>query len=151
MNSIVDQLQLPGVLTGSVGCTELPLRTSQHLVSSLDFGSVPYLVAASVYQNEPCQRTFEEDLELHLMFGYVFSSPTMFMMGRAVEKDAPREKIVDPAFKFTNPDTWLIYLAAGDLMEFFSREPYPLPWVGWERDNKLRFYRMEAVKQRILR
>lgn len=110
----------------------------------------PYDEAALVYQREPCARSFEEDLDLHLRFGYVFSTPHAFIMGRAVSRAGDPSDIVNPAFQFDAPDTWWIYLAAGDLREFFLREPYPLPWVGWEIRNKPRFYSMDRVKERIL-
>ena len=71
-------------------------------------------------------------------------------MGRAVNRNGDPSDIVNPEFQFDLVDTWLVYLAAGDLREFFLREPYPLPWVGWERNNRLRFYDMEAIKEKML-
>ena len=105
----------------------------------------PYEQAVLVYACEPCARSFEDDLRLHMMYGYVVSTPDVFLMGRPVEKNADETLIKDPAYKFYNPDTWLVYLAAGDMAKFFDYEPYPLPWMAWERQNVLRFHRREHV------
>lgn len=107
--------------------------------------------AMAIYGEEPCRRTFDEDLQLHLMYGYVFSTPTMFMMGRPVDRYDPPEYIVTPDRRpLWGPNAWLIYLAAGDLGEFFRYCPYPLPWVGWERKNKLRFYDFKRAKRKVI-
>lgn len=108
----------------------------------------PVEQAAAVYDREDCRRTFREDLELHLLHGYVFSTPTLFMMGRPVNKDAPREWIVDPSHEFAADDwnCWLLYLAAGRISDFWRYEPFPLDFVAWERKNVLRTYYAATVK-----
>jgi hypothetical protein len=111
----------------------------------------PFEMAMLVYATEPCARSFDEDLRRHHLYGYVFSSPSCFIMGRPVEKNAQERLIKDPSVRFYNPDAWLVYLAAGDLAEFFKHEPYPLPWLGWERDNHLRFYRRDNVRRLLKR
>ena len=107
----------------------------------------PILRAASVYELEECARSFKEDLALHLLYGYVFSTPDLFMMGRAVDKNAPEEEIKDPAFVFERPNAWLVHLAAGGdgPLSFLEHEPYCLPFIGWEKRNILRFYRREQL------
>jgi hypothetical protein len=47
----------------------------------------PIEQAAAVYEREHCPRTLREDLELHLLNGYVFSTPTCFLMGRPVVRE----------------------------------------------------------------
>ena len=59
--------------------------------------SNPYAEARAVYDREPCRRTFNEDLELHLMNGLVFSTPEFFLMGRAVPRGACHADIINPA------------------------------------------------------
>jgi hypothetical protein len=110
----------------------------------------PYDLVQDIYRNEPCARTFARDLELHLKFGYIYSSPDAFVMGRAVNRNGDPSDIVNPEFQFDLVDAWLVYLAVGDIREFFLREPYPLPWVGWERNNVLRFYDMETIRRKML-
>lgn len=105
--------------------------------------------AAAVYDKERCARSFEEDLILHMRSGYVISSPTVFLVGRAVVKDADPDLILDPARQFDAPDCWLIWLAAGDIKEFFRYMPYYLPFMAWQKRNILRFYKTEEVRKRI--
>lgn len=111
----------------------------------------PYEKAKAVYQKEICARTFAHDLELHLLHGFVFSTPDSFIMGRPVYRGGRYEEITNPAFRFQLCDCWLVYLAAGNSLRiFFQYEPYPLPWIGWERNNKLRFYKTERIRERLL-
>lgn len=106
----------------------------------------PFHRAQIVYAQESCKRDFWTDLHLHLTQGYVFATPEGFVMGRPVERHAEPELIVHPSVEFENPDAWLIYLAAGNgLTQFLKYEPYPLPWYGWERQNKLRWYPRERI------
>ncbi len=102
--------------------------------------------AAAVYQREPCARTFREDLEAHLLNGYVFSTPETFVMGRLVQHDADPDLIVNPWHRFETGDCWLVYLAAGDIIREARRwMPWPVPWLAWERGNRLRFWRTDRV------
>src|SRR5689334_6772592 len=55
----------------------------------------PFLQAAAVYEREPCARTFEEDLYLHLMHGTVISTPEVFAMVRPVFSRWPVESLKD--------------------------------------------------------
>lgn len=105
----------------------------------------PVELAAAVYTQEPCVRTFREDLEAHLLNGYVFSTPGSFVMGRPVCSSAPRGDIVNPWVRFekAESDAWLVYLMAGDVAEAVGLLPYPLPRMGWERGNVLRFWLTE--------
>ncbi len=109
----------------------------------------PIEEAAAIYEREPCKRTFQEDLASHLLGGYVFSSPDLFLMGRPIDSDAPYEQITDPCYKFDRCNSWLVYLAVcrrtSFLDKLFRYEPYPLPFIGFERRNKLRFYRREQL------
>ncbi|HYF36780.1 MAG TPA: hypothetical protein VD994_15905 [Prosthecobacter sp.] len=110
----------------------------------------PFHAAQQVYQRELCARDFWTDLHLHLTHGYVFSTPTAFLMGRPVERMAPHHQITNPAHHFQSPDAWLVYLAAGDgIREFFRYEPFPLPYFGWERNNKLRFYERNKLLTKL--
>ncbi len=93
----------------------------------------PLAKAAAVYRQEWCANTFEEDLCWHLEHGYVFSTPTCFLMG------------------YQSNDTWHVSLCAGDLLEALSLMPYRLPWVRFERNNKLRYYKTERLYEQIAR
>ena len=102
--------------------------------------------ARMVYENEPCARSFYEDLLLHLNHGFVFSEPDAFIMGRPVDKDAPIEAIRNPEVTFSNANCWWIYLASGKGLTLFLRhEPMALPYFGFERSNKPRFHRRDQL------
>ena len=109
--------------------------------------------AAAVYEREPCARTFEEDLEAHLLHGWVVSTPQFFVMARPVDSAAQPACIVNPWHRFPPEacDTWHIYLAAGDLRAALAWLPHPLPKIAFERRNILRYYRLESLAQLIAR
>lgn len=115
--------------------------------------NTPIWAMIEVYKNQPCERTFQEDLELHLLFGYVFSTPTYFIMGRAVCSEAPFEEICNPLYSF-NPhycDTWHIFGMAGDTTKVYEIMPYPLPYISFQgKNNKLRKYSFEYLKQKLI-
>jgi len=111
--------------------------------------SSPYEQARAVYAREPSVRTFEEDLALHLEFGFVFSTPAFFIMGRPVRKDAPHGLILDPTYTFAcrERDCWHVYCAAGDLGAAWSILPWSLPWLSFERKNELHFQRADRIRR----
>ncbi len=101
----------------------------------------PVEKAAAVYQQEWCASSFREDLEAHLINGYVHSTPTAFVMARPVSVLADETLTLDPwhSFPREEQDAWLIWLAAGDLASLLALFPYPLPFIGWQKRNRLRF------------
>lgn len=105
----------------------------------------PVELAAAVYQREECARSFREDLEAHLLNGYVLNDPTAFIMGRPVLKDAPVEQVCDPWYVFEEYDCWHLYLFAGSLVRPFQFAPHRLPWVSFERKNKLRYHKWDDI------
>jgi hypothetical protein len=110
--------------------------------------STPLELAQKHYDQDPGPRTFPQDLVLHLKFGHVISSPTIFLMGRPVCRLADPHLILDPSFVFINPDAWFVWIAAGATpYECLRQMPFYLPWVGWQRRNKWpRFYDTELIK-----
>lgn len=111
----------------------------------------PVELAAAVYEREPCAATFSQDLEAHLCAGYVHSIPSGFVMARPVCSTADVELILDPwhTFERDECDAWLIWLAAGDLSALLQFFPFPLPLIGWQKRNKLRFHGFESVIDRL--
>lgn len=108
----------------------------------------PYERAKEVYLKEPCARSFEEDLEAHMMFGFVFSRPDYFVMGRPVNRFAMPEEIVNPYvhFKTDEQNCWHVYLMAGNIARAWDILPWELPIISFERGNILRFYELERLK-----
>jgi hypothetical protein len=88
---------------------------------------------------------FHEVLASHLLYGYVFALPNSFMLARPVRSDASEDEILDCNRDFKNPDAWFIYAASGDLLEFLEVEPFPLPYFGWQKRNRVRFWKREKV------
>ena len=118
----------------------------------------PFEKAREVYRLEPCARTFEEDLILHLRKGYMISTEEVFLMFREVHIQwMSGEDIVDPSkhpresWKDGYPEgrCWHVYLAAGNPALFERHFPYPLPWVSGERNNRLRFYRYRKTAEKL--
>lgn len=109
----------------------------------------PFEQAAAVYEHEPCARSFADDLKLHLLHGFVFSTPHYFIMGKPVVRGAQTALIVNPGCIFAWPecDCWHIYLMAGDPSPAWQIMPWPLPWFSWERKNELRYYSAERIKR----
>lgn len=60
----------------------------------------PVEQAALVYSREWCASTFREDLEAHLITGYVHSTPEAFVMVRPVSSTADESLILDPWHRF---------------------------------------------------
>jgi hypothetical protein len=108
----------------------------------------PFEQAVAVYSREPCARTFDEDLRLHLRNGYVVSTPDFFVMARPVRRIII-EGICNPAIRFEKPDCWHVYLLAGSIQKALTALPYDLPWMSWERGNVLRFYPLASIRRRI--
>jgi hypothetical protein len=111
----------------------------------------PLEKAMDVYRREPCFRTFDADLALHLDNGHVFSTPDYFIMGRPVPRDARHDLITDPAITFPDSltDCWHIYLFAGNIVKAWEvlQEVRWLPWFSFERRNDLRFYRASTMQR----
>lgn len=111
----------------------------------------PYEEMQEVYRTEPCARSFAEDLELHHLNGYVYSTPHFFVMARPVWSEGPRVAIVHPAVDFRKVgvplDCWHVYGMAGDMRRAWEIMPYPLPLISFERKNELRFHSLAAIRR----
>ena len=75
---------------------------------------------------------FGEALERNYRDGFVFSTPSFFIMGR------PHER----------PNTWFIEGMAGDCAKAWSILPWPMGWVAFHRfDSELHLHRMEDIRR----
>lgn len=112
----------------------------------------PVEKASQVYNREWCKATFREDLEAHLLHGYVHSTPTGFVMARPVDSTADEDLILDPWHEFPREkqNAWLIWLAAGDMAPLLELFPYELPLIGWQKRNRLRWYEVGSEAQDLL-
>jgi hypothetical protein len=75
----------------------------------------------SLYESEPHAKTFEERIELVLSIGFVHSDKDVFLAAW------PVRRFQSP------PDCWYIAMLAGDMARAWECEPYPLPWIAFER------------------
>ena len=109
---------------------------------------IPFELAKGVYGLEPCARTFEEDLTWHHQHGFVFSTPSFFVMGRPVCSVAAPEFIVGQVdFPPDLCDAWHVYLMAGDISKVWSILPWELPLITIERRNVLKVYRLDSIRR----
>jgi len=83
----------------------------------------------------------------HLRFGYVISTPEMFLMFRAV-------KYVNGGIDYNGePNCWYVTAAATadgtarSIAKLFMHMPYPLPLCAWMRrgQERVRAYRTESL------
>ena len=113
----------------------------------------PYQQAREIYNREECARTFEEELVAHLNNGYVINTPELFMMFRAVRRAWGEECILNPnesiAWTVGQADTWHVYAASGNPLDIFNHAPYPLPYISFERKNRLRFYSYPQMAEKL--
>jgi hypothetical protein len=109
--------------------------------------------AAGVYAREPCARSFTEDIEAHLLGGFVHSTPSAFVLARPVPRHADPHDIVDPWVTWSpeDCDAWWIYLAAGEVGTLLHLFPFHTTWIGWERRNRPRFFRFQSALDHLHR
>lgn len=80
---------------------------------------------------------FAQALERNYRDGFVFSTPSYFVMGRPI-LDNP----------MAPGGAWFLESASGDTSAMWSILPWFLPWIGWERfDSRLRFYPMDDIRR----
>lgn len=106
------------------------------------------LQAYALYEGQ--DRTFHEDLAAFLHTGRVYITPTAVMLAKAVPSGMELHKPWDQ-WDESKCDCWLIWLAAGDLGEFFRYAPFPLPWICWARRwGPLKHYEWDRVYRRVM-
>lgn len=97
----------------------------------------PLALARRVYETEPCARSFDDDLQLHLRHGIVLSTPTCFAMIRPVWSRWSHEILQSPWWADPDGDCWMMWLAAGDITPVWDLGPSK-SLVAWEQRNVLR-------------
>ena len=105
--------------------------------------------ALALYAKEDCTRTFEEDLTAFIHTGRVHITPTCILLAKAVPSTREYHEPWD-TWQPHECDAWLIWLAAGELTEFFQYAPYELPWLLWARRDRLRKWPYHLARRHIL-
>ena len=78
---------------------------------------------------------FREELEAYLLHGYVFSTPDLFLMGRAMPRSADASDLW-VSYPVEECDAWFVWLGVGDALRLLELMPFPLPWIGWARQGR---------------
>jgi hypothetical protein len=50
-----------------------------------------------------------------------------------------------------DPDCWMVWLCTGDLESVLHLIPYPLPYIAFARDNRLRGYSFERLTRKLMK
>lgn len=79
--------------------------------------------------------SFRDELEAHLLNGWVFSTPDLFAMGRAVPRSADVSDL-GATYPADECDAWFVWLGVGDARALLALMPYLLPWIGWHRQGR---------------
>lgn len=113
----------------------------------------PVELASSLYRERRiASARFTADISAHYRTGYVINTPQMFLMFRGVRTMATPELISDPGYKFLIPDAWFIWVFAAvspvTILEILDFQPHQLPYIGWARDDKRRFYNSATIFRR---
>lgn len=110
-----------------------------------------YEIARKIYENEPSPRTFDEELVAvaGCPNGVVIWKEHLLLMARPVCRQWSYKNITNPYVFCTQhnsgPDCWHVHVLVGTPREAILSAPYPLEWVSFERNNKLRFWKYERL------
>jgi len=101
----------------------------------------PWLLAKRVYELARPEVAFDQLLVEFMALGYVWASPTEFLIARPTRLDAEDPVWWDGATGGA-ADAWLVVVAvgAGALARFQELAPFPLPHVCWHRDGRGRLH-----------
>ena len=77
----------------------------------------------------------------------VYKDKSNLALVRPVNKSYTYHELTNPEHVSENPDCWWVYLLIGDIVSLTSMLPYDLEWIGWERKNKPRFYKLQQLKR----
>jgi len=109
----------------------------------------PYEQAAALYESGEVDSTLAADMEAHGLHGYILSTPTCFLLARAVPKSqAPYD--ISAVYPLEECDTWLVWAMAGDIREAMAFAPPTMKWIAFARKGVLRFHRFQNVKRKLL-
>lgn len=94
-------------------------------------------------------RHFADDLAAHFQTGYVWSSPTAFIMARLVSSKWTWDALSDltRAASGEEADAWCVWVAVGDLREFFRVCPHEAKFACFARRGFPRLWPFEKLKR----
>jgi hypothetical protein len=107
---------------------------------------------ARLEYDESSPRTFVQDFAFFAEFGYIYSGDDFFIMARPINR---RDDyfLLDKKFKFKNPNSWFVYLAAGKgaLHRFIEIAPFKTKWVCWHRrtNSELKYHSWNLYEKKV--
>ena len=108
----------------------------------------PWQIAKKWHLTNGGDLPFELLLAAFLDQGYLWSSPTEFVLAKRMRVDAKRRRLVSG-----EPNCYFVHLAAGrdPFLRFLEVAPGPLPYVCWTRagKKKLHCYTWDQFEKRI--
>lgn len=94
----------------------------------------PWQKAALWFSRNSDGDTFEQLLAEYFKNGYVYSSPSCFLLLRPVFWDG-----VDVFTEADKPNAWFVHLAAGNMIDMFKACPFPLEHLVFQRHGQDRY------------
>lgn len=95
---------------------------------------------------------FWQRLGWHLSCGYVWSTPSVFLLAHTVHWDCEQQKVTSDE----QHNAYFVELAAcadcpNALRELLSVAPHPMQWVCWRRNNRptVKAYRWDKLKKKV--
>jgi len=84
-------------------------------------------------------------------YGFVVSTPEVFVCARPVPRDALPRDIDDPAHEFPREkcDCWFVGLMAGDLSRIWDYYPIELPYAMWYNGGRRYVVPMNKARSRL--
>ena len=98
---------------------------------------------------DQCGIDMNRDIAAYAAHGYVWINPEGFLLAKPVKSKSevhPRDQ-----WNTEGADAWYVNMAVGDVKDFISKIPYPLPLVGWMRELKnkpIRWYNLSRIIRR---
>lgn len=98
---------------------------------------------------DQCGIDMNKDIATYAAHGYVWINPNSFLLAKPVNSKSdvhPQDQ-----WNVENADAWYVNMAVGNVKDFISKIPYPLPFVGWMRETKnqpMRWYDFKKILRR---
>ena len=104
-----------------------------------------------LYHRYHAVRTPEQDIQLFLENpnAVIIRTPQYVVFAKEAVRWMSDDELRNPAVPLpagTVADAWYIYCLVGSACNFLAFEPYALPYVGWHRRGRLRWYRTKPSK-----
>ncbi len=111
-------------------------------------GWTPWDEVEALYDSGRGIRSMMDDIAFHGTVGYIMSTPTCFLMARAVRRDAAPYSMRD-SFPLDECDTWLVWAMAGDIREAMQFAPPTMKWIAFAREERLRFHDFNKLRRKL--